>query len=79
MSVLWKILRLFVKTLTDDDKYSLLYRDNLTQIIQIQLSQKQKTFSELFSPFSKSTLNFAHFLKKDDLIAVIIAKLPSPK
>ena len=40
MLVLWKILRLFVNTLTDDDKYSLLYRDNLTQAIPIGLSQK---------------------------------------
>ena len=44
MSVLCNILGLFVKTLTDDDKYSLLYRDNLTEPIQILLSQKQKTF-----------------------------------
>ena len=66
MLVLWKILRLFVNTLTDDDKYSLLYRDNLTQPIQILLSQKQKTFSQFFSAFLKSTLNFAHFQKKDD-------------
>ena len=66
MLVLCKFLRLFVKTLTDDEKYCLLYRDNLTQPIQILLSQKQKTFSELFSAFSKSTLNFAHFRKKGD-------------
>ena len=39
-----KILRQFVNTLTADDKYSLLNRDNLTQPIQMQLSQKQKTF-----------------------------------
>ena len=44
MLVLCKILRLFVNTVNDDDKYSLVYRDNLTQPIQIQLSQKQKTF-----------------------------------
>ena len=66
MLVLCKILRLFVKTLTDDEKYCLLYRDNLKQPIQILLSQKQKTFSELFSAFLKSTLKFAHFQKKDD-------------
>ena len=41
MLVLWKILRLFVNTLTDDEKYSFLYRDNLTQPIQIVLSKKQ--------------------------------------
>ena len=66
MLVLWKILRLFFKTSTDDEKYSLLYRDNLTQPIQILLSEKQKNFSEFFSAFYKCTLNFAHFQKKDD-------------
>ena len=66
MLVLCKILRLFLNTLTDDDKYSLLYRDNLTQPIQILLSRKKNTFSKLFSAFLKSTLNFAYFRKKDD-------------
>ena len=31
-----------------DDKYSVLNRDNLTQPVQMQLSQKQKYFSEVF-------------------------------
>ena len=61
MLVLWKISGLFLKTLLDDEKYSLLYRDNLTQAIQILLAQKEKNFSEFFSPFLKSTLNFEHF------------------
>ena len=52
--------------MTDDEKYSLLYKDNLTQPIRILLSQKQKTFSEFFSAFLKSTLNFEYFQKKDD-------------
>ena len=64
--MLCKILSLFVNTLTADDKYSLLNRDNLTQSIQTLLSQKQKTFSQIFSSFLKSTLNFEHFQKKDD-------------
>ena len=66
MLVLCKILRLFFNTLTADDKYSLLNTDNLTQSIQTLLSQKQKTFSQFFSSFLKSTLNFEHFQKKDD-------------
>ena len=66
MLVLCKFLRLLVKTLFDDEKYSLLYRENLTQPIQILLSHKRKTFSQFFSAFLKSTLNFAHFQKKDD-------------
>ena len=52
--------------MTLDDKHYLLNRDNLTQPIQIQLSQKLKTFSEFFFAFSKSTLNFKHLPKKDD-------------
>ena len=79
MLVLCKILRLFVHTLTDDDKYILLYRDNLTQPIQILLSQKQKSFSEFFSAFLKSKLNFEHFRKYMAVIADLFSKLPSPK
>ena len=66
MLVLCKISRLFVNTLTDDDKYCLLYRENLKQPIQIVLSQKQKTFFQFFSSFFKSSLNFQHCRKKDD-------------
>ena len=66
MLVLCKFLKLLVKKLTDDEKYSLLYRENLTQLIQILLSQKRKTFSQFFSAFLKYTLNFAHFQKKHD-------------
>ena len=78
MLELCKILGLFVNTLTDDDKYCLLYRDNLTQPIQIRLSQKQKTFCQFFFAFLKSTLNFEHFQKKMTLIADVFSKLPSP-
>ena len=60
------MLRLFVKTLTVDEKHYLVTRDNLTQTIQIQLSQKQKTFFEFFFAFLKSILNFKHLPKKDD-------------
>ena len=66
MLVLFKISGLFVNTLTDDDKYSLLYRDNLTQEIRILLSQKPKTFSKLSSEILKPTLNLEHFQKKVD-------------
>ena len=61
--VTWKIWRLFGNTLIADDKYSILNRGILLQRIQIQLSQKQKNFYELFCPFFKSTLNFEHFQK----------------
>ena len=64
--MIYKIVRLFVNTLTADDKHYLLNRDNLTQAIQISLPQKQKTFSEFFFAFLKSILNFKHLPKKDD-------------
>ena len=61
-----KALELLVNTLTADDKYSLLNRDNLTQQIRTQFSQKQKPFYEFFLKFSKSALNLKYFQKKDD-------------
>ena len=79
MLVLCKILGLFVNTLTDKDKYSFLYRDNLRQPIQILLYEKQNNFSEFFSPFLKSTLNFVDFQKEMTLIADVFPKLPSQK
>ena len=60
------ILRLFANTLTVNDKHYLLNRENLTQQIETQLSEKQKTFSELFFAVLKYTRNFKHFRKKDD-------------
>ena len=64
--VIQKILRLFVNTLTLNDKYYILNRDNLPQPIQMQLSETQKTFSEFLFEFWKSILNFKHLPKKDD-------------
>ena len=61
-----KALKLFVNTLSADDKYSLLKRDNLTQPIRTILYQKQKPFYELLLAFSKSSLNLEHLQKTDD-------------
>ena len=66
MFVIHKILRLFLYTLTDDDDYCLRYREYLKQPIQLLLSLKQKSFSQLFSAFLKSISNFEHFQEKDD-------------
>ena len=59
--------------MTADDKYSLLNRDNLTQPISTRLSQKKKAISKFFLAFSKSTLNFEHFQKKDDPHSLFIS------
>ena len=72
--VIWKILRLFINTFSAVDKYSFPNRDYLTQPIQVQLSQKQKTFPGLFSAFSKSKLKFEHFQKKDDPHSLFISE-----
>ena len=64
--VIHKILRLLVNTFTADDKHYLLNRNNLAQPIQIQLSEKQKIFSEFFLPFLKSVLNFKDLRMKDE-------------
>ena len=62
----WQILGLLVKTLAADEKYPVLDSDNLTIPIQMQLSQKQKHFSEFSPSLSKFRLNFKHFEKKDN-------------
>ena len=56
------------------DKCSLPNRDNLMQPIHMQLSQKLKPFSEFFFAFSKSSLNFEHFQKKDDAHSLFISE-----
>ena len=46
--VIHKILRLFVYILTVNEKRYVDNRDNLTQQIQMQLSENKKTFSGFF-------------------------------
>ena len=70
---------MFVNTLTADDKYSLLNRDNLTQQIRTQLSQKKKPFYQLLLAFSKSALNSKYFPKEMILIADFFPKLRTPE
>ena len=63
--VIQKIQRVFLNTLTADDKDYLLNRDILAQRIQMQLSQKQLTFAQFFFAFLKSILNFKRLPKHD--------------
>ena len=77
--VICKGIRLFVNTLTADDKCFLLNRDNSRQPIQMELSEKQKTFSEFFSAILKSRLNFKQLKKKMTLIADVFPKLGTRK
>ena len=56
---------LLVNTLAADDKYPGLNRENLTIPIQMQLSEKEKSFSQFFPAFLKSILNYKHFERKE--------------
>ena len=62
-----EMLGLSVNTLTSDGKYPVQGCENLQLPIQMQLSEKRKTFSQFFVTFLESTSNFKHFEKKDDL------------
>ena len=53
-----KVLELFVITLTADGKSSLLNRDNLLTLLQMQLSQKQKRFSQYFFVVFEISIEF---------------------
>ena len=64
---------MFVNRLTADDKHYVLNRDNLTQPIQMQLCEKQKSFSEFFSAVLKSMLNFIHFTIRNDRHSLLIS------
>ena len=50
----YQILGPIVNTLAADEKYPVLNRDNLTIPIEMQLSQKQKAFSQFFAEFLTS-------------------------
>ena len=73
----WKFFSRFLNTLTADDKYSLISKDNWMQPIRMHLSQKQNNFSEFLSGFLESPLYFEHFQKKITLIDYVFLKLPT--
>ena len=59
-----QILGLLVNTLAANEKYPVLNRDNLMIPIQMKLSEKEKSFSQIFAKFFISISNFEHFEKK---------------
>ena len=64
--VLGEILGVFVNTLTADGNYLVPDCENFQLPIEMQLSEKRKTFSEFFVPVLESTSIFKHFEKKND-------------
>ena len=71
----WKFFRPFLNKLTANDKYSLNSEDKWMPKFQMHLSKKKNNFSEFFSPFSESGLNFEHFQKKDDPHSLCISEI----
>ena len=59
-----KILRPFVNTFPAREKYSVLNKQYLLHPTDMQLSIKQKNFSQFSPAFLKSRLNFEHIQKK---------------
>ena len=79
MYLLLILIRLLFNTLTANYEYSRGNTDNLPLPLQMQLSEKLKTFSPFSIAFSESALNFEHFEKKVSFIAQIFPKLLTPK
>ena len=71
----FEIIGVFVDTWTADYKYPVPNCENFKFAIQIQLSEKQKTFSKFFIPFMEAPSNFKHFLKKENCHSQCISEL----
>ena len=66
---------LLLNTLAGDEKYPVLNRDNLTIPIKMQLSRKEKTFSQFLDAFLKSALTFKYSEEKDDTKTFCISEI----
>ena len=70
-----EIFRLFVNTLTPDDKYSRRNMQIFWQQLQTLLSQNEMAFCELLIAFLKCALNLEHSEKKEDYPRLIITEI----
>ena len=64
-----QIFRLFVNTLTPDDKYSRRNMPIFRQQLQALLSQELNTFCQFFIAFLKCERNLEHSEKKKNILA----------
>ena len=71
------IFRLFVNTLTADDKYSRRYMQIFWQQLQRPLSQKGMVVFRFFIAFLKCAWNLEHSQKKEEYPSLIIAEIIS--
>ena len=70
-----QIFRLFVNTLTPDDKYSRRNMQIFWQQLQMSLSQKGKAFCEFFIAFLKCAWKLEHSEKKEEHPSLIITEI----
>ena len=70
-----QIFRLFVNTLTPDDKYSRHYMQTFWQQVQTPLSHKGETFWRFFIEFLKYAWNLEYSEKKEECPSVIITEI----
>ena len=70
-----EIFRLFLNTLTPDDKYSRRYMQIFWQQLQTTLSQKEKTLCGFFIAFLKCAWNLEHSEKKEEYPNLIINEI----
>ena len=70
-----EIFRLFVNTLTPDDKYFRRFVQIFIQPHQTPLSQKGKTFWEFLIAFLKSGWNLEHSEKQEEYPSLIITEI----
>ena len=67
-----EMFRVFVNTLTSDDKYSRRNMQIFWQQLQTLLSQEEKTFCGFFIAFRKCAWNLEHSEEKEEYPSLII-------
>ena len=70
-----EIFRLFVNTLTPDDKYSRRNMQIFWQQFQTPFSQKGKAFCQFFIAFLKCAWNLEHSEKKQEYPSIITTEV----
>ena len=70
-----EIFRLFLNTLTPDDKYSRRYMQIFWQQLQATLSQKGKTLCGFFIAFLKCAWNLEHSEKEEEYPSLITIEI----
>ena len=74
-----EIFRLFVNTLTTDDKYSRRYIQIFWEQLQTLLSQKGKAFCPFLMAFLKCAWNLEHSERKEEYPTLISTEIITSK